>query len=56
MAHNRPSTLINFNVRFGSKADICCAQAHVRFTLNSGHVQCTSQCPLSAKSGQLNRL
>ena len=26
-------------VRFGSKADMCSAQAHVRFTPNSGHVQ-----------------
>jgi hypothetical protein len=25
------------NVRFGSKADMCSAQAHVRFTPESGH-------------------
>ena len=27
------------NVRFGSKADMCSAQADVRFTPNSGHVR-----------------
>src|SRR5262249_14845362 len=26
-----------FNVRFGSKADMCSARGHVRFTLNSGY-------------------
>jgi hypothetical protein len=26
------------NVRFGSKADICGAQSHVRFTPQSGHL------------------
>src|SRR5262249_51624618 len=30
------------NVRFGSKADMCTAPAHVRFTPESGHVQRTS--------------
>jgi hypothetical protein len=25
------------NVRFGSKADMCCAKRHVRFTPESGH-------------------
>ena len=30
------------NVRFGSKADMCSAKCHVRFTPESGHVQCTS--------------
>ena len=39
------------NVRFGSKADICSAKRHVRFAPNSGRVQCTSGCPLCAKSG-----
>ena len=39
------------HVRFGSKADMCSAQADVRFTPKSGHVQCTSVCPLCAKSG-----
>jgi len=41
------------NVRFGSLADICSAKRHVRFTPKSGHVQCNSICPLSAKSGHL---
>jgi hypothetical protein len=27
----------NNNVRFGSKADICSAKGHVRFTPESGH-------------------
>ena len=39
------------DVRFGSKADICDAKSHVRFTLESGHMQCTRRCPLSANSG-----
>ena len=38
-------------VRFGSKADMCGATAHVRFNTNSGHVQCTCLCRLWAKSG-----
>ena len=29
-------------VRFGSKADMCGAKGHVRFTPNSGHVRCNS--------------
>ena len=37
-------SLGNSNVRFGSKADICSAKRHVRFTPNSdcksGHLQC----------------
>ena len=28
------------NLRFGSKADICAAMGNVRFTPESGHVQC----------------
>src|SRR5262249_23986472 len=36
------------DVRFGSKADICTAIGHVRFTPESGHVQCNSRCPLWA--------
>src|SRR5262249_13939827 len=28
------------HVRFGSKADICGAKEHVRFTPESGHVRC----------------
>ena len=34
------------NVRFGSKADICAAKSHVRFTPKSGHVRCKHRCPL----------
>ena len=37
MAHNRPQALVKPNVRFGSKADMCSANQHVRFTLKSGH-------------------
>ena len=37
MAHNSRQMLIRPNVRFGSKADMCNAQAHVRFTPKSGH-------------------
>ena len=43
------------NVRFGSLADICSAKRHVRFTPNSGHVQCNSVCPLCANSGLMHR-
>ena len=39
------------DVRFGSKADMCSAKRHARFTPNSGHGQCTRRCPLCAKSG-----
>ena len=39
------------DVRFGSLADICGAKGHVCFSPNSGHVQCTSRCPLCANSG-----
>src|SRR5262249_52356360 len=38
-----------------SKADICSAKSHVRFTPESGHVQCTRACPLWAKSGLMQR-
>ena len=30
---------------------MCSAKGHVRFTPKSGHVQCTSACPLCANSG-----
>ena len=43
------------NVRFGSKADICNAKRHVRFTPESGHVRCKEGCPLSARSGHSAR-
>ena len=39
------------DVRFGSKADVCSAKGHVRSYPESGHVRCTSLCPLSANSG-----
>ena len=39
------------DVRFGSKADMCSAKRHVRFTPNSGHVQRNQRCPLCANSG-----
>src|SRR5262249_23623959 len=39
------------NVRFGSKADICRALGHVRFTPESGHLQCINVCLLWARSG-----
>ena len=32
-------TLNGGSVRFGSKADMCSAKGHVRFTPKSGHVQ-----------------
>ena len=41
------------HVRFGSKADICSVKGHVRFTPESGHVQCNSVCPLCAMCGRL---
>ena len=37
--------------RFGSKADICSAENHVRFTPESGHVHCRRACLLWANSG-----
>src|SRR5262249_43414493 len=41
----------NRNVRFGSKADMCSAHAHVRFTPESD-IKCDIwECPLWAKSG-----
>src|SRR5215831_21427913 len=43
------------HVCFGSKADICGAKEHVRFTPKSGHVRCTSLCLLWAKSGLMQR-
>jgi len=38
-------------LRFTPKADMCAAKGHVRFTPESGHVQCTSSCLLWANSG-----
>src|SRR6476660_2171916 len=40
----------------GSKADMCSALDHVRFTPESGHVQCDLVCPLCAISGHLDEL
>ena len=42
------------DVRFGSLEDILQCNRHVRFTPDSGHVQCNSQCPLCANSGHPN--
>ena len=42
--------LNNRNVRFGSKADMCSAKRHVRFTPKSGHCGCNYACPLCAKA------
>ena len=47
----RLQMLLRPDVRFGSKADICNAKRHVRFTPKSGHAQCTRPCPLCANSG-----
>src|SRR5262249_17968915 len=47
----RTCDLEGVDVRFGSKADICSAKRHVRFTPESGHMRCSSRCPLWAKSG-----
>src|SRR5262249_3798620 len=38
---NAPAGPKLLDVRFGSKVDICTAPAHVRFTPESGRVQCT---------------
>ena len=35
----------------GHKRTCRTAKSHVRFTPESGHVQCTSGCPLCANSG-----
>src|SRR5262245_14018547 len=42
---------LQHHVRFGSKADMCGAQAHVRYYPKSGHVRCNGGCPLWANSG-----
>ena len=44
---------LQYDIRFGSKADMCTAKGHVRFTPKSGHVQRISRCPLRARSGHL---
>ena len=49
-----PRKILDFapweHVRFESKADICNAKRHVRFTPESRHVRCNWGCPLCAKS------
>jgi hypothetical protein len=42
-------------VRFGSLADVRTAKSNVRFTLESGHVRCTSLRLLWANSGHSSR-
>ena len=44
------------DVSFGSKADICSASTHVRFTPKSGHSRRKSKCPLWANSGHQRAL
>ena len=44
------------HARFGSEADMCSAKGHVRFTPESGHVQCTNSCPLWARSRHSSRV
>ena len=39
----------------GQKQTFAVQNAHVRFTPKSGHMQCTSRCPLSAISGHSRR-
>ena len=58
LAFDRPAARMSL----GSKADMCGAPTHVRFTPESGHVRRTRPCPLCAinghravKSHQLNR-
>jgi len=50
LAHNRVQILVNPDVRFGSKADMCVAKSHVRFTPNSD-INCVFRRPLWANSG-----
>jgi hypothetical protein len=45
--------VIRPDVRFGSKADMCSAKRHVRFTPNSGHSGRQSACLLCAMWGRL---
>jgi hypothetical protein len=48
----KSANLVQLNVRFGSKADMCSATRDVRFTPESGHPQCTRPCLLWANSGR----
>jgi hypothetical protein len=44
------------DVRFGSKADFCVAESHVRFTPESGHFDRTHECPPCANNCHCPRL
>jgi hypothetical protein len=49
-----PHCTLELDVGLGQKADICAAKnGHVRFTPKSGHVRCSSRCPLWVKSGHM---
>ena len=48
-------TQVQGDVRFGSKADMCSAQDDVRFTPESGHLNCTRECPLYPQQRTLAR-
>jgi hypothetical protein len=51
LLHTQPAmNFLNFNVRFGSLADIRARIRDVRFTLNSGHARHRIRCLLSARS------
>src|SRR5262249_12425827 len=50
------ATPVGADVRFGSKADICAAKGHVRFTPESGHVRCKQGCPLLKRTFGLTAL
>jgi hypothetical protein len=43
------------DIGFPSLTDISQCNRHVRFTLKSGHLQCTSSCPLRVISGHKGR-
>ena len=49
-----PREILDFapweHVRFRSKADMCGAKRHVRFTSENGHVRCNLGCPLWAET------
>jgi hypothetical protein len=50
--HHKQCVRIPFEAASGSgRADISHCARHVRFTPDSGHVQCASACPLCADSG-----
>jgi hypothetical protein len=48
MARSQRQKLVRLNVRFGSKADICSAPTHVRFTPNSDRKSRHAQMVMSA--------